>query len=210
LALEISNHCWQIDTPIGKQNCVSGYEKASQYDNFGGHILTFVPSKCSFGSEEPPDCNTTAAESTRTIETSFVIFGMILLGFLADWIGRKWGSRLTITFMVIGGIILSSATGSAQAFLTVFYIGICLYSLGVGGEFPLSSCSAMERAEGDPKVRHRRGEVVVLTFTQQGWGIWANTLVRKYVFLTFLLTVHAFDDCEALKSISLQLIFCCR
>jgi hypothetical protein len=42
--------------------------------------------------------------------------------------------------------------------------------VGVGGEYPLASSSAAERAEADPALRERRGEVVVLTFSQQGWG----------------------------------------
>lgn len=131
----------------------------------------------SFGSEEPPDCNVSARKQDTTIEICGIIGGMLIFGFLADWIGRKWGSRLTMTFMLLGGILLTSAAGSAQAFLTVFLIGLALYGLGVGGEYPLASSSAAERAEGDPKMRNRRGEVVVLTFTQQGWGNWANTLV---------------------------------
>ncbi len=41
----------------------------------------------------------------------------------------------------------------------------------------MASSSAAERAEGDPELRKRRGETVVLTFTQQGWGNFCNTLV---------------------------------
>ena len=52
-----------------------------------------------------------------------------------------------------------------------------VYGIGVGGEYPLASSSAAERAEGNPEMRKRRGETVVLTFSQQGWGNFANTLV---------------------------------
>jgi MFS family permease len=52
-----------------------------------------------------------------------------------------------------------------------------VYGIGVGGEYPLASASAAERAEGNPEMRKRRGETVVLTFSQQGWGNLANTLV---------------------------------
>lgn len=41
----------------------------------------------------------------------------------------------------------------------------------------MASSSASERAEGNPELRKRRGETVVLTFTQQGWGNWSNALV---------------------------------
>ena len=47
---------------------------------------------------------------------------------------------------------------------------------GVGGEYPLAASSAAERAEGDPELRKRRGEMVVLTFSQQGWGNFTNTV----------------------------------
>lgn len=55
--------------------------------------------------------------------------------------------------------------------------------MGVGGEYPLASSSAAERAEGDPELRKRRGEMVVLTFSQQGWGNFANTLVILLLLL---------------------------
>jgi hypothetical protein len=38
--------------------------------------------------------------------------------------------------------------------------------------------SAAERAEADPELRHRRGEMVVLTFSQQGWGEASGCLAR--------------------------------
>ncbi len=47
---------------------------------------------------------------------------------------------------------------------------------GVGGEYPVASSSAAERAEGSRAMRRRRGETVVLTFSQQGWGNLSNTL----------------------------------
>jgi len=130
-----------------------------------------------FGKAEPADCNKTAAENDSNIEICGIIAGMLVLGYMADWIGRKWGSRATMAFMLVGGILLSSAAGSASAFLVVFLTGLFIFGFGVGGEYPMASSSAAERAEGDPELRKRRGEVVVLTFTQQGWGNFANTLV---------------------------------
>jgi hypothetical protein len=48
-------------------------------------------------------------------------------------------------------------------------------AVGVGGEYPLSASSASERAEADPELRKRRGEITVLTFSGQGWGECLNT-----------------------------------
>ncbi len=39
--------------------------------------------------------------------------------------------------------------------------------VGVGGEYPMASSSAAERAEGSKETRKRRGRAVVLTFSQQ-------------------------------------------
>jgi len=59
-------------------------------------------------------------------------------------------------------------------------------AVGVGGEYPLASSSAAERAEADPELRQRRGEMVVLTFSQQGWGEWPG-----------LRLMHAMLVCDA-------------
>lgn len=40
-----------------------------------------------------------------------IILGMLLMGFIADQIGRKWGSVLTSAFMFIGGILLTASSG---------------------------------------------------------------------------------------------------
>lgn len=50
---------------------------------------------------------------------------------------------------------------------------------GVGGEYPVASSSAAERAEGSKAMRQRRGETVVLTFSQQGWGAIAVALLSQ-------------------------------
>lgn len=34
----------------------------------------------------------------------------------------------------------------------------------------MAASSAAERAEGSKQMRRRRGETVLLTFSQQGWG----------------------------------------
>lgn len=43
-----------------------------------------------------------------------------------------------------------------------------VFGVGVGGEYPIASSSASERAEADAKLQHRRGETVMLTFSMQG------------------------------------------
>lgn len=43
----------------------------------------------------------------------------------------------------------------------------CRYGFGVGGEYPMASSSATERSEASAYWRKRRGEQVVLTFSNQ-------------------------------------------
>ncbi len=130
-----------------------------------------------YGKAQPSDCNQSARHNDSNIEICGIIGGMIILGVLADYLGRKWGSRTTMAIMLVGGILLCSASGSASAFLTVFLTGLFTFGFGVGGEYPLASSSAAERAEADPEIRKRRGETVILVFSQQGWGNFINTLV---------------------------------
>lgn len=44
------------------------------------------------------------------------------------------------------------------------------FGYGVGGEYPLASASAAERSAVDPEHQKRRGEAVVLVFSNQGLG----------------------------------------
>jgi hypothetical protein len=80
-----------------------------------------------YGKNQPYDCNQDARHNDSNIEICGIIGGMLVLGFLADYLGRKWGSRMTMAIMLVGGILLSSASGSASAFLTVFLTGLCKF-----------------------------------------------------------------------------------
>ena len=42
-----------------------------------------------------------------------------------------------------------------------------IFGFGVGGEYPIASSSASERAEADSKLQSRRGETVILVFAMQ-------------------------------------------
>ncbi len=52
-----------------------------------------------------------------------------------------------------------------------------IFGIGVGGEYPVASASANERAESSAALSKRRGETVVLVFSMQGWGNLVNTAV---------------------------------
>lgn len=57
------------------------------------------------------------------LQVSGIIVGMLLMGFIADQIGRKWGSVLTAAFMFVGGIMLTASNGvTIQGWAIMFAI----------------------------------------------------------------------------------------
>ncbi len=179
-----------------------------------------------------------------------IMLGMLSLGFIADKVGRKWGSVACAAFMFVGGILLTASSaptlygwavmfsvsqarsaaarrasragrrgiksvmGLQRSACVVHAFGVawllaqsndapCLqnhaflackcresigelqdsghiltcgcacgalqfiYGYGVGGEYPLASSSAAERAEANKSLRFRRGEMIVCTFAMQ-------------------------------------------
>lgn len=139
-------------------------------------LLSIIYPAC-WGDTTPSDCNQDVVSNVSTIEICGIVAGMLIISFFADWMGRKKGSRVCTTIMSVGAILLTSADGSASTYLTLLCIGLAIFGFGVGGEYPLAASSAAERAEGSPENRKKRGQTIALTFTQQGWGNWANTLV---------------------------------
>ena len=65
----------------------------------------------------------------------------------------------------------------ANGIFVMFSIVQFFFGIGVGGEYPVASTSANERAENTKHLQQRRGETVICVFSMQGWGNWANTAV---------------------------------
>ena len=129
---------------------------------------------------------------------------MLVISFFADWMGRKKGSRLCTSIMFIGAILLTAADGSASTYLTLLCIGLSIFGFGVGGEYPLAASSAAERAEGSVEMRKKRGQTIALTFTQQGWGNWSNTLVILILLACVGATGRDPTDSEAITILHVQ------
>jgi MFS family permease len=105
---------------------------------------------------------------------SGVIIGMIVLGYAADKVGRRVGSLITASLMVLGAIGLTAVAFvggeqhqrarqqitdgnasfdtkalSAESIASLFHwlaLSFFVLGLGVGGEYPLSSASAAEKS----------------------------------------------------------------
>ena len=72
------------------------------------------------------------------LQVSGIILGMLLMGYIADQIGRKWGSVLTSAFMFIGGILLTCSTGpTIQGWAIMFAVSQFIFGYGVGGAPPV-------------------------------------------------------------------------
>ena len=57
----------------------------------------------------------------RTVQVAGIIAGQLSLGFLADRIGRKWGSVITAALMLVGGILILASAGSNPRSLFLMY-----------------------------------------------------------------------------------------
>ncbi|KAK0466921.1 major facilitator superfamily domain-containing protein [Desarmillaria tabescens] len=91
------------------------------------------------------------------------ILGQIIIGYLCDVKGRKWGIVLS-TVMIVIGIILCTAShganGSFIGFLWMFTVCRGITGIGLGGEYPSCSTSAAEAA--NEKIRKQRGPVFIM------------------------------------------------
>jgi Na+/melibiose symporter-like transporter len=121
------------------------------------------------------------------IQICGIIVGMLAFGVCADFIGRKWGSRIVASIMLSGTILLTFTpfTPNPYSFLAFYIFAATWYGFGVGGEYPLASASAAERSQADPALRNHRGQQVVLTFSQQGFGNLVNGCVILICMLIF-------------------------
>ena len=79
-----------------------------------------------------------------------VICGMIIIGTLANRIGRRNGSILTAFLMAFGGLGLCASSlflsSDPHTLFSAMSALLFIFGIGVGGEYPLSASSASERA----------------------------------------------------------------
>lgn len=171
------------------------------------------------------ECAEQLRASITYTEISGVICGMILIGLMADVLGRRKGSILTSVCMLIGSIMLVAADGPTEAGIFEMYtIALFVFGFGVGGEYPLAASSAAEKAQAarakavqkannegyrsaattesapllQKEVKQNRGTAVVLTFSMQGAGNWFNCMVILLLLLAFGQTGKDLDK-ESLK-----------
>lgn len=160
-----------------------------------------------------PACFTTHEECPQElthvmnfVQIAGIIVGMLLFGAMGDIIGRAWGSRVVATIMLTGSILLvfSPMIPTSLPYLQFFIFAQTFYGFGVGGEYPMASASAAERSQSNPALRNKRGQQVVLTFSQQGMGNFVNGCVILICMSMFRQFGHKLDAIPSRDIIMIQ------
>ena len=113
------------------------------------------------------------------IQICGIIAGMLIFGSLMDYIGRRWGGRSAVLIMLTGAIMLvfTPFANTPHGYYAYFMTAQTWFGFGVGAEYPFASASASERSATTEELRYRRGETVVLVFSNQGLGNLCNGCV---------------------------------
>ncbi|PQE07021.1 MFS phosphate transporter protein [Rutstroemia sp. NJR-2017a BBW] len=125
------------------------------------------------------------------LEVIGIIVGQILVGYLGDKIGRRWGLIQDAFIMFIGLIMLVASWGTTLNGWVICYAwSLFFYGIGVGGEYPMTATAAMENATGSGRVstkddRLHRGRKVTMAFLMQGWGQFFNQAILILSLLIF-------------------------
>lgn len=109
-------------------------------------------------------CNRHSYQSITYSVVLGVILGMVVLGFLANTIGRRRGSIITAMLMAGGAFCLTCSSiflsHAPSILFPVLSLSLFVFGIGVGGEYPLSASSASERqmavAAAERRRRHQR------------------------------------------------------
>lgn len=115
-----------------------------------------------------PDCfkgNVCSAGTLHSLSYSVVggvMVGMVILGSAANKIGRRRGSILTASFMMLGAVSMALISFFLSDYPSTLFLSmscaLAVFGIGVGGEYPLSASSASERAMVDLKARIEKEE----------------------------------------------------
>lgn len=106
-------------------------------------------------------------------------------------IGRRWGLIQDAVIMFLGLLMLVASWGTTLNGWVICYAwALFFYSVGVGGEYPMTATAAMENATGSGRVstkedRLHRGRKVTMAFLMQGWGQFFNQVILILLLLIF-------------------------
>ncbi|CAI4219846.1 unnamed protein product [Parascedosporium putredinis] len=142
--------------------------------------------------KDPTVCSPNWIASVTYLEVIGIMVGQIGVGFIGDWIGRRWGLIQDAVIMFVGLLMLTASWGlTLQGWVICYAWSLFFYGFGVGGEYPITATSSMENAVSAGKLSTRedrlhRGRKVTMAFLMQGWG----QLVNQGLLMILLLCFH--------------------
>ena len=116
------------------------------------------------------------------------LFGQIIFGVLADSKGRKsiYGIELLIIIVATLGSAMAGSAAGGSGLLGFLCFWRFLLGIGIGGDYPMSATVSSEwSSEG------RRGQMLALTFSMQGWGQFAGALFDIILLAIFKHAIEA-------------------
>lgn len=136
-------------------------------------------------------CSENWVAAVTYLEIIGIIVGQVLVGFIGDSIGRRWGLVQDAGIMFLGLIMLMAAWGtSLNGWVICYAWSLFFYSIGVGGEYPMTATSGMENNRKSRVItssddRLHRGRKVQLAFLMQGWGQFFNQVILIILLIIF-------------------------
>lgn len=132
-------------------------------------------------------CNATWVDTINYLEIVGIIFGQIIVGIIGDWVGRRWGIIQDGVIMLLGTVMLTAMWGpSLNGWVICYAFSLWVFGVGVGGEYPMTSITAMEGVHGQGTThadRLHRGRSVALAFLMQV-SVMSNELLPVLNVLT--------------------------
>lgn len=87
-----------------------------------------------------------------------MIIGMLFFGVVVDQLGRKTGAVATTTFLVLGIVLSTAASGvTPTGMLWMLIVARGVAGVGAGGEYPVSGAGAAEATDESNQYRKHRG-----------------------------------------------------
>lgn len=140
--------------------------------------------------KNPTACNANWINAVQYLEIAGIICGQIGVGLIGDGIGRKWGLVQDAAVMTIGLVMLTASWGvTLNGWVICYAWSLFFYSCGVGGEYPMTATSGMEKGTRSiftsADDRLHRGRKVTSAFLMQGWGQFFNQVILILGLLIF-------------------------
>ncbi|KAJ5198786.1 uncharacterized protein N7498_007903 [Penicillium cinerascens] len=136
-------------------------------------------------------CDPNWIAAASYLEVVGILLGQLIVGYLGDRIGRRFGLIQDAVIMFTGLLMLTAAWGvTLNGWVICYALSLLFYSFGVGGEYPMTATIGMEKGYSTGRVitnedRLHRGRSVVGAFLMQGWGQLLNQVILILLLLIF-------------------------